>query len=89
MTVQCTTGAFVGAHDHACGAVSAPGLKPNKPGWKNQDSFLLHEKFAHAGKEGVSLLGVFDGHGPCGGEVSAFCRDNVSWVLQDCMVKVR
>jgi serine/threonine protein phosphatase PrpC len=39
-------------------------------------------------KEGVSLLGVFDGHGPNGSDVSGFCRDNISWVLQDCMVKV-
>tara|TARA_B100000795_G_scaffold21330_1_gene14223 strand:- start:111 stop:1001 length:891 start_codon:yes stop_codon:yes gene_type:complete len=34
--LQCTTGTFVGSHGHACGAVSAAGLKPNKPGWKNQ-----------------------------------------------------
>ena len=46
------------------------------------------EKFTHTGKESVSLLGVFDGHGPEGGGVSAFCRDNVSWVLQDCSVQV-
>ena len=87
--LQCTTGAFVATHGHACGAVSAPGHKPSKPGWKNQDAFLLMENFTHAGKEAVSLLGVFDGHGPCGGEVSSFCRDNISWVLQDCTVQVR
>lgn len=55
---------------------------------KCKDSFLLMEKFTHTGKESVSLLGVFDGHGPEGGGVSAFCRDNVSWVLQDCSVQV-
>lgn len=85
--VQCNTGAFVGraSHGHACGACSIPGVKPSKPYWKNQDSFLLMEK--HAGIDGVSLIGVFDGHGPCGGEVSSFCRDNVSWILQDCRVE--
>jgi hypothetical protein len=97
--LQCTSGAFVASqHGHACGAVSAPGLKPSKPGWKNQDSFLLMENFTHDGsnsgggsssklKESVSLLGVFDGHGPNGRDVSGFCRDNISWVLQDCSVK--
>lgn len=86
--VQCNTGAFVGraSHRHSCGACSVPGVKPSKPYWKNQDSFLLMEK--HAGIDGVSLIGVFDGHGPCGGEVSSFCRDNVSWILQDCRVEV-
>ena len=86
--LQCNTGSFIGraSHRHACGACSVPGVKPSKPFWKNQDTFLLMEK--HAGIDGVSLIGVFDGHGPCGSEVSSFCRDNLSWVLQDCRVEV-
>lgn len=54
---------------HAC----KKGLKPEAP---NQDSFFII-------KVGVSLrlYGVLDGHGPCGHDVSEFCKATIPKLL--------
>ncbi|CAK0805366.1 unnamed protein product, partial [Prorocentrum cordatum] len=48
------------------GCVCKKGLKPEGA---NQDDFCL----IHA--DGVSIFGVFDGHGPHGGDVASCVRD--------------
>ena len=49
------------------------GLKPVSP---NQDSFLIIRV-----EGGVSVYGVFDGHGRVGHDVSNFCKDQIARLL--------
>lgn len=50
------------------GCVCKKGLKPESP---NQDDFCIF----HA--DGVSIYGVFDGHGPYGHDISSFVQENL------------
>jgi serine/threonine protein phosphatase PrpC len=47
------------------GSFSTEGLKPKEPNWVNQDAHLELNL-----SENIRLLGVFDGHGPLGAQVS-------------------
>jgi serine/threonine protein phosphatase PrpC len=49
------------------------GLKPEAP---NQDSFFVIK----AGTD-ISIYGVFDGHGPCGHDVSEFVKNELPKIL--------
>ncbi|CAD7947770.1 unnamed protein product [Amoebophrya sp. A25] len=55
------------------GFVCKKGLKPEAP---NQDSFLIVKT-----GDDVSLYAVFDGHGPCGHDVSEFVKNELPKVL--------
>ena len=55
---------------HVSGVVSLQGVKPNKPGWLNQDNALEVPDF---GRQGLAaLLGIFDGHGKEGEQSARF-----------------
>lgn len=48
------------------GCACKKGLKPESP---NQDDFCIFRA------DGVAIFGVFDGHGPYGHDISAFCQE--------------
>eukprot|EP00944_MAST-04C_sp_MAST-4C-sp1_P015439 g15439.t1 len=70
---------------HVSGVVSLQGVKPNKPGWLNQDNALEVPDFGRQGL--VALLGVFDGHGKEGRAVSTFCVSHLSQTLKNADIK--
>jgi len=71
-TVQ-ELGERMGGSRENLGFACKKGLKPEAP---NQDSFLV----VQAGPD-LSIYGVFDGHGPCGHDVSEFAKNMLVKVL--------
>ena len=70
---------------HVSGVVSLQGVKPNKPGWLNQDNALEVPDFGRQGL--VALLGIFDGHGKEGRAVSTFCVNHLSQAMKNADIK--
>ncbi|KAF4653838.1 hypothetical protein FOZ61_008651 [Perkinsus olseni] len=58
--------------DNRVGYACKKGLKPESP---NQDDFFV------IGIDELGMLGVFDGHGPFGHDVSSFCHDALPGLL--------
>jgi serine/threonine protein phosphatase PrpC len=57
------------------GSRSRPGFNPTKRRKKNQDCFVVQEKFCE--RDDQIFVGVFDGHGVNGKNASHFCRKSL------------